>query len=161
MERLEVKKLMEEVKEELNNNMYDSKIDGGAFYDYNEGTYICDVIMEIADYHIDIYNYDLFDWAKNNYSVIEEANNELGTPSDIIKQIQQGEYIQNERDIYDNLNNMLLLYCYNVLIDNDIEEIIEEQNAELISYCDNLDNNDRLPDIADLQEILNYEESED
>lgn len=151
MEKLEVKKLMEEIKENLNNEMYDSKIDGGAFCDYNEGAYICDTITEISDYNIDIYNYDLFEWAKGNYSIIEEANEELGTPSDIIKQIQQGQFIQNERDIYDNLSDMLLLYCYNVLIDNDIEEITEEQNDNLETYASNLDNNDRLPDIEDIK----------
>ena len=160
MRKLEVKKLMEEVKENLINEMRESKIDGGAFCDYNEGAYICDVITEIADYNIDIYNSDLFDWAKYNYSIIEEANDELGTPSDIIKQIQQGQFIQNERDIYDNLNDMLLVYCYNVLIGNGIEEITEDQNDNLKMYSNNLDNNDRLPDIEDIINEIGGEDDE-
>lgn len=143
--------------EELKKNLETGEI-GDRFCDYDHG-YICDIITEIADNAIDIYYSDLFEWAKDNFSIIEEANEELGTPTDITKQIQQGQFIYYERDLYDNLEDSILLCIYNYLQhDLKIEEITEEQN-ELIEEIDRNDNNARLEDI--LEEARKIVEGED
>ena len=102
---LNVKERKEELKEDLKGTYCDN------ICDYDNG-YIGDIVNEIADNNIDIYTYDLFEWAKFNYDVIEDANNELGTPSDIIAQIQQGQFLQISNEIYENFEEMILLFIY-------------------------------------------------
>lgn len=136
---------VKEKKEEYKNNLNYTYCDN--ICDYSDG-YICDVITEIADNNVDIYYYDLFEWAKNNFDAINEANDELGTPNDIIKQIQQGQYLQIERELYDNFDDMIKLYIYDFIYNVlNIEEITEEQ-AEKIDDS-NFDNNDKLDDVND------------
>ena len=137
-------------------SMTNEKIDAGAFCDYDETTYICDAIMEIADYHIDIYNHDLLLWAVDNYSYIDDANNELGTPNDFLQQIRQGQYIANEQEIYDNYQNMLYIYCLNLLKENGIEELEEEQLQRIYEQLEDYDHNNKLLDIEDVK--ASYEE---
>ena len=115
---------------------------GEYFCDYYNG-YICDIVCEIADNKIDIYYSDLFEWAKHNYDIIEEANELLGTPNDMIKQIQQGQAYYNERDLYDNLKDIVLFRLYDYIEkDLDIKELTEEQ-VEEIEFL-NINDNDEL-----------------
>lgn len=149
--------------EDLRKELYTGKY-GDCICNYDNG-YICDIITEIADSHVDIYINDLLDWAKNNYSYIEEALDEFGTPTDskrnadFIKIIMQGQYLYNERDLYDNLEDSLKLFAY-VYIQNvlSIEEITEEQNENLLNY-DYTDNNDKLEYIIDyINDIFNNQD---
>lgn len=121
---------------------------GYDFIDYSDG-YICDIITEIADNNVDIYTQDLLDWVPDNYSYIEEANEELGVPHDFLKQIQQGQYYYNERNIYEHLEDILKNYMYNY-IENylNIEEITENQYEKLLDF-DFEDNNGLLEDLLD------------
>lgn len=138
---INVKERKEKLKEELKRTYCDD------ICDYDNG-YISDIITEIADYHVDIYYNDLFEWAKGNFSIIEETNEELGAPTDMIKQIQQGQFLQYERELYDNFDNMILLFIYNYIYnDLEIEEIEEEKQEEIES--ENFENYDRLEDIID------------
>lgn len=132
---------------------------GEYFVDYDNG-YICDIITEIADNHIDIYTSDLFDWAKNYFCYIEEANTELGTPKDILQQIQQGQFYYYEQNIYNNLEDIMLNYMYNY-IENvlNIKEITEEQYDDLLDFDFN-DNNEMLENLIDhINEVLKIEEA--
>ena len=142
--------------EDTKRTMTNDRIDEGAFCDYDESCYICDAISEIADYHIDIYNADLFDWAKGNLSYIEDANNEFGAPNDIIKQMQQGQYLANEEEIWNNYGEMLYIYALNLLKDNGIEELTEEQAQAIYEECKNKDHNDHLMTFEEVQAY--YEE---
>lgn len=134
---------MEKLKiEDLRKELYTGDL-GEYFTDYNNG-YICDIITEIADNNIDIYYYDLFEWAKNNFSYINEANEEMGTPADITKQIQQGQYYANERNLYENLEDSLKFFMYNYIEKElKIKELTEEQNDDLLDW-DFSDNNEQL-----------------
>lgn len=131
---------------------------GEYFADYDSG-YICDIITEIADNNVDIYYYDLFEWAKNNFSYINEANEELGTPADITKQIQQGQYYANERNLYENLDEILQFFMYDYIEKYlNIKEITEEQNENLLDW-DFTDNNEMLENLIEhINEILKIEE---
>ena len=55
--------------EELKKDLYLGDY-GEEIANYSSG-YICDILTEIADNNVDIYYYDLFEWAKNNFSIIE------------------------------------------------------------------------------------------
>lgn len=147
---METKERKEELKEELRFTYCDN------ICNYDSG-YIGDIINEISDNNIDIYTSDLFDWARDNYGYIEEANNELGTPSDIIAQIQQGQFLQISNEMYENFDNMILLFIYDYIYNELNIEEIEEEKAEEIEN-ENYNNYDKLEQIIDfINDILESE----
>lgn len=149
---------MEKLKiEDLKKELFIGDL-GEYFVDYDNG-YICDIITEIADNNIDIYYYDLFEWAKNNFSYITEANEEMGTSTDIIKQIQQGQYYANEKELYENLDESLQFFMYDYIEKYlDIKEISENQNDDLLDW-DFTDNNEKLENLIEhINEVLKIKE---
>lgn len=132
---------------------------GDRFCDYDNG-YICDIITEIADNNIDIYYYDLFEWAKNNYGTIQEANEEFGTPTDIIKQIQQGQFLAFERELYENLGDSLKNYVLNYIEHTlKLTEISSKKWEEIENEIDFEDNNEEIENIIEqVNEILSIKE---
>ena len=151
---------MEKLKiEELKKELFIGDL-GEYFRDYNSG-YVCDIITEIADNHVDIYNYDLLEWAKNNYSYIEEAMDEFGTATDsngkidFIRCIMQGQFLAYERDIYENLEDSLKFFMYDY-IEKELKilELTEEQNENLLDW-DFSDNSERLENLIEhINEIV-------
>lgn len=86
---------VKELKKEVSINNIQERIS-----EYNDG-YICDIISKISDSDVDIYYSDLFEWAKDNWSYIDDACREFGMPDSkdsniIIKLIQMGQYYKNE-----------------------------------------------------------------
>lgn len=142
--------LIKEIKE--HNTM--ERVDISALCDYNGGKYLCDILNEINDSNIDIYYSDLFEWATDNFSYINEAKQEFGTCEDITKEIQQGQYLQNQEEIYNNLNDMLLIYIYNILKENKIEEITEEEQDTCEQIACDMERNDTLYDNVEIMEML-------
>jgi len=145
---------MEKFKiEELKKNLFLG--DYGNQFSYYDNGYICDIITEIADNNVDIYTSDLLDWLKSNYEIVEEANDMLGTPKDIIAQCQQGQYYQNERDLYENLIDIITFRIYEFIEkDLDIHELTKKQIDE-ISFLNLDDNNEQLENFFDeVKEIL-------
>jgi hypothetical protein len=136
---------IKERKEELKNNLYDTYCDN--ICDYSNG-YICDIISEISDNNIDIYHYDLFEWCKTNFDYVNEWIAECGSSGDIIKDIQGGQYKQISDELYENMEEMLLLFTYDYLYTNKIA-LNDEQLEELESDISIMDNNDRLEEIID------------
>lgn len=131
------------------------------FENYSGCHYICDAISEQADSNVDIYYYDLFEWAKHNFAEIEEANEELGCPNDIIKQIQQAQYLVNSRELYDELENGILWACYEAAKEYG-EEITEEQAEKIEELANSIDNNSYFEEITDgVKEIFDPEEIEE
>lgn len=157
MEQLKINELIREIK---NNHEYDySKVSIDALCDYSDNTYICDAIMEIWDNNIDIYYYDLFEWAKDNFSYIEDANNEYeDIDPDITKQIQGGQYYANNEYCYENITDMLLIYCYDLFQKQGIEVISDDMNEKIIEYVEQLDYNEYLPSIDDIHNTTAPEE---
>ena len=148
--------------DELKEGLYVGEV-GDRITDYSSG-YIYDVFSEIANNSIDIYTYDLLEWAKSNYNYIEDAIDELGTPqdkdgrADFIGMIQQGQYIYYSNDLYENIDDIIKLYIYNYIkYKLNIDEITEEQEEtiDLLNY----DNNNTLDEINDeLNGIFEQEE---
>lgn len=137
---------------------------GDCFRDYSNG-YICDIISEIADNHVYIYNYDLLEWAKDNYGYIEEALDEFGTPTDsrgktdFIKIIQQGQYYAYEQELYNNLHDNIEYFILDYIEKTlDFEEITETQYNTLKYEIDFEDNNEELENIIEkIDEIIKKE----
>ena len=118
------------------------------FSDYaDSSTYICDGISEKADGLIDVYTYDLIEWAKSHISEIDEAAAELGKPDSFIGYIQQGQFMYYEHLMYDELDGGILWACYEAAKEY-AEEITEEQNKEIEELAESLDNNSRFEDIT-------------
>ena len=131
---------------------------GEYLVDYDEG-YICDIITDIADNNIDIYTADLLNWIPDNYEYIEEANQEFGVPDDFLKQVQQGQFLYNERNLFDNLEDTLKNYMYNYIeYKLNIKEITEKQNKKLLdwNFSDNCELLENL--IEHINEVLNIKE---
>ena len=134
--------------EELRNEADDNTIE--ALYmlnDYSGSSYICDAISERADNNVDVYNYDLIEWAKSHIAEIDEAAEELGKPDSFIGYIQQGQFLYYEHLMYDELDNGILWACYEAAKEY-TEEITEEQNKEIEELAESLDNNSRFEDIT-------------
>ena len=153
-----IKKLYDEIKLEL----------GDRLQEYDGYQYICDVITEIADSNVHIYYSNLFDWVKYNWEYVDIAYNEFGIPSAngsniIIELIQQAQFYRNEEILYSELDEAMLAYCYNYILNNfDFETITEEQKEEIENKCTNVDNNDTLEEFEDfIQELFTTEEEDE
>jgi len=66
-------------------------------------------VDEIVDSLIDIYNYDLREWAVDNYGYIEEAIDEFGTPDkfDYHGAIQLGQYFYYSKYVNECIDSMV------------------------------------------------------
>lgn len=158
MEKIKVIELLGEIKK--GNESLSVDID--SFVDYSESDYICDIISELSDSNIDIYNSDLLEWAKGNYSYIEDAIDEFGNATDregktdFIRTIQQGQYLAYSQEIYENLSDYIKVYAYDYILNNKgIEELTSEKYEEIESELNDIDNNDTLDNIIDkINDIL-------
>ena len=153
MEKLKIK--------ELRGNLYLGDY-GEYITDYNGG-YISDIINEMADSNVDIYNYDLLQWCANDLNNIyycDRAKDELGA-NDLISMLQSGQYLQITDNLYENLENILINYMYYYIITYlEIEELTEEQNDELLSF--DFTSCDKLEEIEEhATEILEEEKEEE
>ena len=147
--------------EDLKNDLFLGEL-GEQITQYDNG-YISDIITEIADSNVDIYNNDLMEWAKGNTNYIEDAMREFGTPEDenghpdFMRIIMQGQYYMYEQDLYNNIEDILKCWAYSYIEDNyNLTELTEEQNDE-IEFL-NYNNFEKLEDIEN--ELKNIFESE-
>lgn len=157
MKKYNVIELIEEIEERNKNN----KIDISSFCDYNGNNYLDDIINEIADNYVDIYYNDLFDWAKDNFSYINDAISEYGLPdnADIVNQIQMGQYCENTEEIYNSEDDMLSIYIYEILDKHNIDELTEEQNDIIYDLVKDMKDDNKLYDEDYIIcEVMNNEE---
>ena len=95
----------------------------------------------------------MLDWVKNDresVEYIEESVEEFGQPEkfDFYKLIQQGQYLKNERELYNNLEEFGKIWLLAYLRDVEkIEELTEEQAEKIESL--NVDNNMRFEDLIE------------
>ena len=110
---------------------------------YKTGHYITDCISWASDDLVDIYTKDLLDWACDNYDMIDESINELGQPDNFLDIIRQGQYYSNDRQMYEDLNEIVKLSALYMIDDNeqkdnlndvDIDKIINELDLETETF---------------------------
>ena len=110
---------------------------------YKTGHYITDCMSLASDDLVDIYTKDLLDWACDNYDMIDESINELGQPDNFLDIIRQGQYYSNDRQMYEDLNEIVKLSALYMIDDNeqkdnlndaDIDKIIDELDLETETF---------------------------
>lgn len=110
---------------------------------YKTGHYITDCISWASDDLVDIYTKDLLDWACDNYDMIDESINELGQPDKFLDIIRQGQYYSNDRQMYEDLSEIVKLSALYMINDNeqkdnlneaDIDKIIDELDLETETF---------------------------
>lgn len=129
------------------------------FGDYSQG-YICDIIIEVADNNVDIYNYDLWNWARDNTCYVEQAvaNSCIDCKNfDLIRLFQLGQYEFNSEAIYSNLSDFIY---YAILKNIDAEEISDNILEEIESIANEEDNNEELETYIEKINDLIKEENE-
>lgn len=142
------------IKEYIENDCTDAEV-VRFFTDYKDSSsYICDAISERADSMIDIYNYDLIEWAKSHIAEIDDAAEELGKPDSFIGYIQQAQFLYYDRFFYDNLEEGIRYAVYSVLLENGIEELTDEKAEEVDIFIDGLDNNSQFSELSEVLEIV-------
>lgn len=142
MEKLKIEDLKKEIERYFES--YESYV---TDY-YNNSDYIGDIIEKISDDNVDIYNYDLLEWAQHNYYYIEEYVKNFGIDNenfDFFGIIRGGQFLYIEQMLYENKNDMLLYLTYYILQQQNIEEITEEENDKLTSI--DFENIDTITDL--------------
>lgn len=137
------------------------------FYDYSG--YVCDIINELADSFIPVYNFDVWKDVVGIQEYIEDAveSGLVDTNNfDLIKTFQAGYYNYYQQSLYNNLDilayNAVAEKVNEVIVNMDDSEIdkldIESITSAIEEETKNFDNNntqDNFDDIAD-QIIADY-----
>ena len=148
-------KTIKELREEQNLNLGEY---GEYLVDYNSG-YICDCISELTDNNVDIYNYNLLEWVRNNSEYVERAVAEFGIDSrnfDFFALLRQGQYMRIEEELYSNLDDIITNWIINYIeYDLNIKELTDEQAEQVEDLFNKYDNNDELDYIIEkIKEIF-------
>lgn len=145
------------------NLLGDLQDEDGALVDfmsnYDSG-YVCDIISEIADNYIPIYNNEVWEYASSISEYIEEAIEEGLAPTDgrdidLIKIFQSGYYVYYQRALYQNLDEMvynMMASKVNEFLNGDGAEFLgnidlDDIASEIESLSDSYDNNNKMSDI--------------
>ena len=133
--------------------------------DYSGRSYLCDAISEIADNNTSIYYSEISEYISKNVEKVNDAIEEMGWDgcgSDLYKAGQMAEFLDIEHQIYAELDEAMLNYCYNyVLYELKINEITPEQKDEIENLCCNIDNNESFDCFEDaLTELFAPEDDE-
>ena len=156
MRKLLIENLMKDLKTRLDDEVLDLFSSG---VEYSKDWSIYDIISDVADNSVDIYNDDLLEWCKYNYTYVENAISEFGIATDtdnnpdFIKLIMQGQFYCHEQLFYNNLDEFILYYKLYYLLNNNVIEINENKLEDLQNtFCDN---NSTLQDVIDeINDIL-------
>lgn len=119
-------------------------------YSASGSGYICDIISEFADSYVDIYYSDRAKWFAENWSLVDDAIAELGSSGSIMQDIAAAQFLENERAIYKDLEDIIKYLSLQYLIDNNIAELSEADFETLENEIAAIDSNDRIDAIADL-----------
>lgn len=113
------------------------------FGEYSQG-HICDIITYVCDNYVDIYNYDLWEWARDNTYYVERAvaNNGIDDRDfDLIRLFQWAQYEFYSDAIYSNLSDFIY---YAILKNIDAEEISDDILEEIENIANEEDSNEKL-----------------
>lgn len=150
MKRLEMKEY--NLDNNLNQNDESMIVD---FFQYDDG-YICDIISEIADNNVGMYNSDICEncWGLYSSGMYDEAvDSGLINGSDLIQNLQSAWYYYNEQQIYNNLSELVYNWAVEYINNNNIE-LTDKQMEVFENDIKNIDNNSEFSDIIELIENL-------
>lgn len=134
---------------ELDENGY-----GRDMVDYSGDKYVSDAISNIADNYTAIYYCDIIKFIGENVEEVNDAITEFGWDGcggDLYKAGQMAQFLQIERDLYNNLEDILKHYA--------LEYYKEQTGAEMIPAdlwdeleticCGNVDKLEEITDAVD------------
>lgn len=122
--------------------------------------YLCDLISEYADSHIDEDCDDLLEWVKYNYRYLEYSVSSFKSPDqfDLWQCIQDGQYYKYNEELNCDERNIIkglaLLYLINELKEIDAIERTEQEFEELFDGLNALDTNNRLYEIKEICDVF-------
>ena len=115
---------------------------------------IQDTIYSCCEDSADIYYEDIFNWAKDNTSVINEYIDEMGGFNgkgfDICTLIQQSQIMDNEQYYFDNLDGLILIYALNYIKENNIDISGYKINKSLNMIANNANNFSKFEEITNI-----------
>ncbi len=115
---------------------------------------IQDTIYSCCEDSADIYYEDIFNWAKDNTSVINEYIDEMGGFNgkgfDICTLIQQSQIMDNEQYYFDNLDGLILIYALNYIKENNIDISGYKINKSLNMIASNANNFSKFEEITNI-----------
>lgn len=130
---------------------------------YQSEQYISDCISEYAGNSIDIYTGDLLNWAKENIADIDYAVDEFGKPDSFIKYIEQGQYYQYDRQMYEDYEYIIKLSILHMIRDKQKETNVNLTNEQIEDIIESSTGNEEsFEELQDLIECYfdDIEESE-
>lgn len=161
----DVKDYVEENGGQLKARMNDISIDLANDYDITSSCYLCDMFTEYADGQVDLYNYDLLEWAKEHYDYVEQAIDEFGVAKDgdgranLMRTIQSGQMIYYENLLYQDEKEIYKLMAINYMLKNCEFYTMEQVDKILDRIETEIDNGNRADDMMDIiEEVVNGDE---
>ena len=155
-----MKKNVNEIIRDLKAEMNDISIELAEYYDNYD--YICDAISECADSNVSIYYSDIERFMSNNIQAVNDAIDEFGWDgcgSDLHKAGQMAEYLENERLIYEDLEEVAQLVGFEYFRNVYGEEITKEQAEAIEEAASGIDHNDSFDIVRDaIDEFMTAEE---
>lgn len=138
-------------------------------YSLDSYGYICDSIMEFADSETSIYYSYRKEFYNNNVELCENALldygydiNELLKNGDSLDDIMCkagaiGEFMKNEQDLYDDIENIILYLICDYVLENNINISIDD----IENISNNINSGDRWSNIIDEIEATQETENEE
>lgn len=145
---------LSELTDLINKINKDDFVNFEEFLNAKKEDYIQDTIYTCCEDSADIYYEDIFNWAKDNTSVINEYIDEMGGFNgkgfDICTLIQQSQIIDNEQYYFDNLDGLILIYALNYIKENDINIDYFDLNGAITMIKDNANNFSKFEEITNI-----------
>jgi len=148
---LKVKELMEELKISMSDV-------ATQVTDYTTSDNFDEVCSEIADSNVGIYYKELDEFLVNNISEVEQKMEERQS-YDIYGAVRELQYEETYSTLCSEEDDMKLLFAYQILLENDIEEITEEQQSDIEFNCDEHSDLWEIRDFIN-EKIIDVEEEE-
>lgn len=119
----------------------------------NSDCYLSDAISQIADNNTSIYYSDIINFIAENVEEVNEAIQEFGWDGcgkDLYKAGQMAEYLQIMRDIYDHLEDaILLMACDYIRYDLKCNVIPEELADNIYKWAHEINSDSRCNEILE------------
>lgn len=125
---------------------------GDRLNDYRgSDEYIEDIIAEIADGEVSIYNSDIIKFISDNVEAVNDAIREFGWEgcgSDLYKAGQMAECLQIEQDINNHLEDSLKVVAHDYILRDLEHDMITEELYDIVEDAIT-SNPERMSDITD------------
>ena len=170
MRKEELKKWLEEKKEDLKGGMNDVSIDFASDYDLNSNSYLNDLFNEYADSQVSIYYDDLIEWLKGGGDeFVERYVAEFGIDEknfDFWGIVRGGQFLDFQERLYADEKDIIELMVVNYLLNNEEEIERELEESELEEMFDEIesqfDNCERLENLLDaINEYIKIKDEDD